>query len=138
MPCNSTTFANKISYADIPNFSTKDEVQLKHWNMLPMSKSPIHPRDYPKKNLVKLDIYCEDLNIYRTIKRPVIELSALISDIGGQLGLFLGFSALTFMELFELFMFKLNRCFTSMRQPRERAYAEEEVEGNIESDHSDN
>nr|CAB3223586.1 acid-sensing ion channel 2 [Phallusia mammillata] len=56
--------------------------------------------DYVKDNFVKLNIFFEALN-YETIEQKVAyEIPGLFGDIGGQMGLFIGASILTLLELF--------------------------------------
>lgn len=54
------------------------------------------------QNLVRLNIYLEDLNVVEFKQSPAYELEDLFADIGGTLGLWMGISVLTMMELIEL------------------------------------
>jgi len=57
--------------------------------------------DYVKNNFLKLNIFFEALN-YETIEQKVAyEVPGLFGDIGGQMGLFIGASILTILELFD-------------------------------------
>ncbi|KAK6169255.1 hypothetical protein SNE40_020338 [Patella caerulea] len=61
-------------------------------------------RTFIRDNVLKVDIYYQKLN-YETISTtPSYMLEDLLSDIGGQLGLFLGLSVVTMMEFVELFV----------------------------------
>nr|XP_039267785.1 acid-sensing ion channel 1C-like isoform X3 [Styela clava] len=56
---------------------------------------------YVRDNFVKLNVFFEALN-YETIEQKVAyEVAALLGDIGGQMGLFIGASILTILELFD-------------------------------------
>uniref|UniRef100_H2YK56 Uncharacterized protein n=1 Tax=Ciona savignyi TaxID=51511 RepID=H2YK56_CIOSA len=57
--------------------------------------------DYVRNNFAKLNIFFEALN-YETIEQKVAyEIPGLFGDIGGQMGLFIGASILTILELFD-------------------------------------
>jgi hypothetical protein len=49
-----------------------------------------------------IGVYYEDLKYTLISQQPKIELFGLISNIGGTLGLFIGFSFITLLEIFEL------------------------------------
>ena len=49
-----------------------------------------------------LRVYYDDLKYTLIKQQPKIELFDLISNIGGTLGLFLGFSFISLLELFEV------------------------------------
>ncbi|XP_025774680.1 acid-sensing ion channel 2 [Puma concolor] len=54
-----------------------------------------------QENILVLDIFFEALN-YETIEqKKAYEVAALLGDIGGQMGLFIGASILTILELFD-------------------------------------
>ncbi|XP_012942491.1 degenerin mec-10-like [Aplysia californica] len=55
-----------------------------------------------RENVLRVVIYFEDLAVRRVESRPSYDWNRLLSDIGGQLGLWLGFSILTAMEWLEL------------------------------------
>lgn len=55
-----------------------------------------------RQNLLRLNIYLEDLSIVEFHQMPAYELADLFADIGGTLGLWMGISVLTIMELMEL------------------------------------
>ena len=55
-----------------------------------------------RQNLLRLNIYLEDLSIVEFTQMPAYDLADLFADIGGTLGLWMGISVLTIMELIEL------------------------------------
>ena len=55
-----------------------------------------------KNETLKFKIYFKDLTYILISQEPKIELFDLISGIGGLLGLFLGVSFLSFIEIFEI------------------------------------
>ena len=54
------------------------------------------------QNLLRLNVYFEDLSVVEFKQMPAYELADLFADIGGTLGLWMGISVLTIMELVEL------------------------------------
>ncbi|XP_076110073.1 FMRFamide-activated amiloride-sensitive sodium channel-like isoform X1 [Mytilus galloprovincialis] len=54
------------------------------------------------QNLIRLNIYLEDLNVVEFKQSAAYEIEDLFADIGGTLGLWMGISVLTIMELIEL------------------------------------
>jgi len=54
------------------------------------------------KNFFSIRVYYEDLKYTLITQHPKCELFDLISNIGGTMGLFLGFSFISFLEIFEL------------------------------------
>ena len=54
------------------------------------------------KSFYGLRVYYQDLKYTLIKQQPKIELFGLISNVGGTLGLFLGFSFISLLELFEV------------------------------------
>jgi hypothetical protein len=71
-------FANKFEYADI-------DKRL-------------------KRNVLKINIFYDKLSYTQTIESPSVSFVSLVSDIGGSLGLCLGMSFLSFIELLEVIL----------------------------------
>ena len=71
------------------------------------SKSKIDSDDFStyeelKKNYFEIRIYYNELKYTLISEEPKTEMFNFISDIGGILGLFLGISFLSFIEIFEI------------------------------------
>ncbi|GFO50546.1 acid-sensing ion channel 1 [Plakobranchus ocellatus] len=60
-----------------------------------------------ERSFLKLEIYFDSLILDKIVGRPAFTWNKLLSDIGGQLGLLLGFSILTAIEIFELVVMEL-------------------------------
>lgn len=54
------------------------------------------------QNLLRLNVYLEDLSVIEFKQMADNDIADLLSDIGGTLGLWMGISILTIMELVEL------------------------------------
>ena len=84
-----------------------------------LNSSFLYPQFNTYENVTRtfysISIYYEDLKYTLIQQQPKIELFGLISNIGGTLGLFLGFSFISLLELFEIFVelvfIKLNFSF---------------------------
>ncbi|XP_056121209.1 acid-sensing ion channel 1A [Rhinichthys klamathensis goyatoka] len=103
-PCNITRYSKELSFVKIPSKASVKYLAKKY------SKS----EKYITENVLVLDVFFEALN-YETIEqRKAYEVAGLLGDIGGQMGLFIGASILTILELFdylyEVMKYRLCRC----------------------------
>ena len=53
-----------------------------------------------KKNFVRVEIYYQNLNFQKIEEKPSYSPTQLITDFGGNIGLWIGWSFLTFLEVF--------------------------------------
>ncbi|XP_019411965.1 PREDICTED: acid-sensing ion channel 1 isoform X3 [Crocodylus porosus] len=89
MPCNVTRYGKELSMVKIPSKASAKYLAKKY------NKS----EQYIGENILVLDIFFEALN-YETIEqKKAYEVAGLLGDIGGQMGLFIGASILTVLEL---------------------------------------
>ncbi|CAB1326410.1 unnamed protein product, partial [Coregonus sp. 'balchen'] len=74
------------------------------------------------KNLLVLDIFFEALNYEKIEQKKAYEIAGLLGDIGGQMGLFIGASVLTILEIFdylyEVFKDKVLGYFMRKKRPQ--------------------
>lgn len=70
------------------------------------------------QNLVRLNVYLEDLNVIEFKQSPAYLIEDLFADIGGTLGLWMGISVLTIMELIELLIQLVLLLFNSEKKLR--------------------
>ncbi|XP_023695730.1 acid-sensing ion channel 4-A isoform X2 [Paramormyrops kingsleyae] len=90
-PCNLTRYGKELSMVKIPSRGSARYLSRKY------SKS----EDYIRDNFLVLDIFFEALN-YETIEqKKAYDVAGLLGDIGGQMGLFIGASVLTVLEIFD-------------------------------------
>ncbi|KAM8975271.1 acid-sensing ion channel 1 isoform 1-T1 [Pelodytes ibericus] len=90
-PCNMTRYGKELSMVKIPSKASARYLAKKY------NKS----EQYILENILVLDIFFEALN-YETIEqKKAYEVGGLLGDIGGQMGLFIGASILTVLELFD-------------------------------------
>ncbi|XP_061114827.1 acid-sensing ion channel 1-like isoform X1 [Conger conger] len=103
-PCNVTRYGKELSFVKIPS-----KASAKY-----LAKKFNKTEQYIADNILVLDIFFEALN-YETIEqKKAYEVAGLLGDIGGQMGLFIGASILTILELFdylyEVIKYQLCRC----------------------------
>ncbi|XP_078105125.1 acid-sensing ion channel 1B-like isoform X1 [Sander vitreus] len=111
-PCNMTRYGKEMSFVKIPS-----KASAKY-----LAKKFNKTEQYISDNIMVLDIFFEALN-YETIEqKKAYELAGLLGDIGGQMGLFIGASILTILELFdylyEVIKYKLCRCVKKKHKGR--------------------
>ncbi|XP_077984849.1 acid-sensing ion channel 2-like [Glandiceps talaboti] len=90
VPCERFLYTSGLSYAQFPsNFATVEYSKL-------LNKSD---PDFLRKNAIKLDIFFEELSYEEISQHIDYELFKLFSDIGGSMGLLLGASFVTLVEI---------------------------------------
>ncbi|TMS06712.1 Acid-sensing ion channel 4-A [Larimichthys crocea] len=90
-PCNLTRYGKELSMVKIPSKGSARYLSRKY------DKS----EDYIRDNFLVLDIFFEALN-YETIEqKKAYDVAGLLGDIGGQMGLFIGASILTILEILD-------------------------------------
>ena len=63
------------------------------------------------ENFIKVDIFYQELKYELVKEKPAVELGNLLGELGGSLGLFLGASLLTFVEIFDFILLHIvDRC----------------------------
>ncbi|KAI7803699.1 putative acid-sensing ion channel 2 [Triplophysa rosa] len=89
--CNMTRYNKELSMVKIPSKTSARYLEKK------FNRS----EKYITDNILVLDVFFEALN-YETIEqKKAYEVAGLLGDIGGQMGLFIGASILTILELFD-------------------------------------
>nr|XP_034984949.1 acid-sensing ion channel 3 [Zootoca vivipara] len=129
-PVESTFFANYSMAACRIDCETRYLAENCNCRMvhMPGKAKPLHPgavqgvcRPGPGENLLVLDIFFEALN-YETIEqKKAYEVAGLLGDIGGQMGLFIGASLLTILEIFDYLYEVLRDKLLSYYQARKQA-----------------
>ncbi|XP_066441207.1 acid-sensing ion channel 1C-like isoform X2 [Eleutherodactylus coqui] len=90
-PCELVRYGKELSMVKIPSKSASKF----------MAKKYNRTEEYIKDNILVLDIFFEALN-YETIEqKKAYEVAGLLGDIGGQMGLFIGASILTILEIID-------------------------------------
>jgi len=58
-----------------------------------------HHLDRVKEHISRVNVHIADSNIIKTTESPDYDFIRLVSDIGGQLGLWIGISVITLVEV---------------------------------------
>ncbi|KAM5255520.1 acid-sensing ion channel 3 isoform 2-T2 [Ctenodactylus gundi] len=90
-PCAVTRYAKELSMVRIPSRSAARYLARK------FNRSEA----YIAENVLVLDIFFEALNYETVEQKKAYEVSELLGDIGGQMGLFIGASLLTILEILD-------------------------------------
>ena len=91
------------AYPNICEMSFEDDLDCNNqtaWrnkNLSKQSKKILF--EYAKENLAKVTIFLEDSSAQRIIREVKFSYSSLIASIGGLLGLFMGFSFISGIEI---------------------------------------
>ena len=85
-PCQENNYKVDISFLKYPNTASAEKYGK--------------PIAEVREEILQLNIYFKTLNVRITEEKMTYEIEDLLSNIGGQLGLFSGFSVLTIIELF--------------------------------------
>ncbi|CAL1527011.1 unnamed protein product [Lymnaea stagnalis] len=96
------------------NSSFPDELRTQQ------KKTTKEQSDIMRQNLLRLNIYLEDLSVVEYRQLPAYGLADLFADIGGTLGLWMGISVLTIMELVELIIRLIGLMFNVEKEGPQR------------------
>ncbi|CAH1783314.1 unnamed protein product [Owenia fusiformis] len=97
-PCEEIVYPTSVSYATFPTEGIGEKIASQYNTTT----------ENIKKNHLMLDIYFTDLYNHTITITPAVTPTGLLSDIGGQMGLFVGISVLTVIEFLEYFV---KRCY---------------------------
>ncbi|KAL2097813.1 hypothetical protein ACEWY4_007020 [Coilia grayii] len=90
-PCSMTRYGKELSMVKIPS-----KASAKY-----LAKKFNKTEQYIADNILVMDIFFEALNYEKIEQKKAYELAGLLGDIGGQMGLFIGASVLTILEIFD-------------------------------------
>ena len=109
--CNTALYIAETTYSAFPaNYAVKSlsEEVKKHGDNINISID----KNYLRENLLGINIYFETLTVEEHITHNSYDAVALLSDIGGQLALFLGASVISVFEFLAwIFDEAKDRCF---------------------------
>ncbi|KAK0395440.1 hypothetical protein QR680_001280 [Steinernema hermaphroditum] len=101
--CHEQDYVARITTALWPRTSYYKSVR-DEWRSQVKTMKMMKEADEARTNVVKLEVYFEELNYQSITETPAMDIFDLLSNIGGTLGLYVGMSFLTLGEFFELFM----------------------------------
>ncbi|XP_070537630.1 uncharacterized protein [Ptychodera flava] len=124
-PCSERKYSMTISQSKWPS-----EAYLKNLLRLIKVKSrktqTLNDLESARANLVRLKVYFETLNYESTSENIAYTWADLLSDVGGTLGLYVGFSVITLCEVARLL---LSLCAKFCRSRRKRNACVPEISG---------
>nr|XP_009860713.1 acid-sensing ion channel 2 [Ciona intestinalis] len=107
-PCKDIKYQTTLSYSTFPHVNGARQAEA----LFNFSKGHYHT------NVVGLSVYYESLTITKIEESQSITGSALLSDIGGQLGLWIGISVVTLFEFFQFIVRFVHNEIISLRKPK--------------------
>ncbi len=81
-------------------------------------------RDLVSASVTRIKVYYDDLYYNVVEESPSLTADSLLGLIGGQIGLFIGVSLMTFFEIFEFWIELFIRLFKQLNQQNGRIDAE--------------
>ncbi|XP_033634310.1 degenerin mec-4-like [Asterias rubens] len=115
--CSETTYLTSVSSSVWPADKYEDKLFrdiIDRNEEVRTNLRKTSPGEWVKRNVAKVDVFFQEFN-YQYIKQlPAYAFVNLISDVGGQLGLWLGLSVLTMFEFVESCGFLFRVCFAKM------------------------
>ncbi|PIO22935.1 hypothetical protein AB205_0077470, partial [Aquarana catesbeiana] len=90
-PCTMVRYGKELSMVKIPSKASATYLAKKY------NKN----EQYIAENFLVLDVFFEALNFETIEQKKAYEVAGLLGDIGGQMGLFIGASILTILEIFD-------------------------------------
>ena len=96
--CETVHFEPILSFGQYPSTVHGDTLA----KQLKLSGSDHDNRRFIRDNILRVELQYGSMKYTVVEQTPSYDLMVLLGDVGGQLGLFLGTSILTFMEFFDL------------------------------------
>ena len=129
LPCYFPYYEHTASYSSFPNGRYLDTLV----DTLNTSVEDI------KENFLSINVFVDDLQVTTTITQYTFGVEALLGEIGGQMGLFLGISIISIIEVLVLCLDEVKRlfCTKKMRQKMqdlENKIELPEIEGNDDAE----
>ncbi|KAG9480008.1 hypothetical protein GDO78_011817 [Eleutherodactylus coqui] len=94
VPCEETNYPTTLSYSTFPSDNAAEYLSTK------LNKDA----SYMRNNLVYIDIKYQEMNYKTTTQQKAFTSGELLSEVGGQLGLFCGASMITIIEVMEFLL----------------------------------
>ena len=101
--CDSVSYTISTSFSEYPSKSYAEKFLLNNSIIKQKFANQNLTYEQIKKNVLSLTVYYDQLSYTVTSQQEKTNLLGLISNIGGLLGLFLGISFLSLVEIFEAF-----------------------------------
>jgi hypothetical protein len=121
--CNTLKFGYSTGLANFPSKTYLNYLTTIYPLMFPSTNSTSELFEFSKQALVRLIVSFSDIACTNVTESRAQTLEQFIGQFGGNLGLCLGMSILSFFELFELiyiyaYSFVANNCFPQQSKPK--------------------
>ncbi|GFO07432.1 acid-sensing ion channel 3 [Plakobranchus ocellatus] len=103
LACEKSIFSTTVSSAPWPTRDYRQTLLRQHG----LDQNVTQLLEAAERSFLKIEIYYDTLILDKIVSQPAFTWNKLLSDIGGQLGLLLGFSILTAVEILELVVMDL-------------------------------
>jgi hypothetical protein len=100
--CQSIEYKLSLSTSVFPTLSYAEDIKKGYSRLFPFKATDAELMDFVKNGFLKLIVNYENLRYTSVDEDPVMNFEKLTSELGGQLGLFIGVSILSFAEGIEL------------------------------------
>eukprot|EP00117_Sycon_ciliatum_P001065 scpid49206/ scgid6888/ Amiloride-sensitive sodium channel subunit alpha; Alpha-NaCH; Epithelial Na(+) channel subunit alpha; Nonvoltage-gated sodium channel 1 subunit alpha; SCNEA len=119
-PCKERIYRTTVSTASWPSFEYQREFKqlLKQKGFQVDHFDVVRFRD----QYARVEVFYEELNFENIVQKPAYEPENLLADMGGQLGLWLGFSVLAILEIIEYLIYMLLVALGKVKLPDEEDY----------------
>ena len=101
LECNDLHYTYTSSFTDFPTRSYANFLRINHSVLSKYSEKDLSYEQL-KQSVLKVNFYYESLNFQHITELPNTTMINLLASIGGALGLCLGVSCLSFIEIFEI------------------------------------
>nr|URS64684.1 FMRFamide-gated sodium channel-like 4 [Malacoceros fuliginosus] len=138
-PCNDIVYDTLYSLSTLPENTGEHSTfysEIEKFQKLGLSSAKIdhlksrYGTDFETKmasHISRLNVHIADSNIIKTTEAPDYEAIRLVSDIGGQLGLWIGISVMTLFEVLQLFADVFRQLTATGRHIAERVPTREPI-----------
>lgn len=124
--CDMTTYELSISYAEYPSslemtklsdyiYLNETILELNQPNRNDSYSLSFLSLELARRSLVKIFVYFDEIKYTSITESPTISFVDLIAGIGGTLGLFIGISLLSFVEVIELIFDMVSVLWSNLR-----------------------
>ena len=106
--CNSIKYHLTLNQLDYPSKGLANLIKLDPRIQERFNNSSNISLEDLKQSLISINIYYNEIGFTTLLEMPKTDLITLVSNLGGNLGLFLGLSCLSLLEIFEI-------CFITLK-----------------------
>ena len=103
LECNQTTFETTMSFGSLSGNSFVDKINENENLKKDFVKRALNEKT-ARESVIKVNLYYDSLSYELSTESPKMTLADLLASIGGNLGLFMGMSLMSFSEILEVLL----------------------------------